>query len=422
MAQVDKAKQGEYAAKLQASLERSRDNQLQKEADKRATAVGTPRLFPDQIRGMEVRVPKQIIIEPTSRCNLACLGCPIFLETGYEPGDMDVGYFKSIVDRVVTEGLDNTTLVLFFNGEPLIHPRYTEMVQYVVDRKVPAYITTNGTIWNQELFELVMQPNSIYQLIVSIDGLFEEWSNSIEIARPGTIRKVLWRNMNRLLELRDFYAPEGWQDAEAAGDHSVRHSHVDLATKMVARGQDFAEVEKYVDYWLGRGTSYVCVGRMLDGDVDSRQRIHPCQYFDPNFMCVRWDGRVVACAYNEGMSNEDKAQLGHLPQDGSLVEFYNNPSYQQIRWEQEQGIFKDPCDTCGFNYTGMGWDGTVKFRDQQFTQLPISYHRDYYNEFYSLFDRRRGSSFKQATAMTAAFKGAEDARILAAASAEAESA
>ena len=401
---ADKDKMGDYARNLHTKFERSREAAIENAATKKEVAVGEPRLFPGQERGLETRIPKQIIIEPTSRCNLACMGCPIFRETGYPPGDMDLNYFKSIVDRVVAEGLDDTTLVLFFNGEPLIHPQYYEMVKYVIDRDVKCYITTNGTIWNEDLFNLIMQPNSCYQLIVSIDGLFEEWSNSIEIARPGTVRKVLKRNIDRLIDMRDAYADWIPQD----GDNDPRrHANIDLAIKSVHRGQDYQEIERMVDYWLRRGVSYVCIGKMLGESTHPKGRIYPCRYFDDMFLCVRWDGRVVACAYNEEMSNKDAAQLGHLDYTTSLVEFYNNERYRHLRLDQEAGKFHAPCDTCSFNYTGMGFDGAVKFRDPNLLKDEISYHSGYYNEFFSLHRKREGSNFKYEREVTRRYEDVE---------------
>ena len=313
---------------------------------------------------MERLVPKQIDIEVTSKCNLRCKFCPQWKE-GTHAQHMDFDLFRSIVDRVNFP----CTIVPWLNGEPLMHPRYTEMIRYITDRGLPAYITTNGTIWNDELFEHITDDTTVYQIIFSLDGLCDYKSRSIELARPGTDRVKVLQNIDRFIELKN--------KKEAA---------IDIALKICRRGQDFEEIENYIAYWLKRkGVSYVCVGRALIEDENDEMRVYPCQYSDNNFMVIKSDGRVVLCAYNDRMTNDPDLAVARIGiNDVPLLDIYNNDKITQFREEQRKGWFSGPCKTCGFAYTGQGFEGVVSFRDSSLLSGPVYYHQDYYNEFFSL--------------------------------------
>ena len=61
----------------------------------------------------------------------------------------------------------------------------------------------------------------------------------------------------------------------------------------------------------------------------------------------------------------------------------------KFRELQRNGVFPEPCDACGFAYTGTGFRGTVRFRNPLLGTELIHYSRDYYNEFYSLVHKAK---------------------------------
>ena len=279
---------------------------------------------------------------------------------------MDFDFFTSVIDRIDFD----CTVVPWLNGEPLMHPRYYEMIKYITDRDIPCYITTNGTIWNEDLFGHILQREgtSCYQIIFSLDGLWDEKSRSIEKARPGTDREVVRENIQNFLNLKIY-----------------NHSPIDTCVKICRRGQDYEEIEDYVIYWLQQpGIDFVCVGgALVDDDVDD-MRVYPCQYSDNNFMVIKSDQRVAFCAYNDEMTNNPDYAVGVLDKTTPLLDFYNNEKYTKFREDQRNGIFHEPCKSCGFAYTGHGIVGVVHFRREGVDFGPVYYHQDYYNQFFSL--------------------------------------
>jgi MoaA/NifB/PqqE/SkfB family radical SAM enzyme len=304
-------------------------------------------------------IPKQIDIEVTSACNLKCKFCPTLSEY-HKPEHIDPEFFKSIIDRVDFK----TVIVPWLNGEPLLHPDYAELTKYISKAKIPFYTTTNATIWNDEFFEHITDNDTMcYQLIFSLDGLWD--TNSIEKARPATNRKVVRENIERFIKLKN-----------------KKNPNLDLCLKICKRGQDYEEFEDYIDYWLNtEGVDFVCVGSPLVDDNVDNMRTYPCQYSDNNFMVIKPDRRVCFCAYNDEMTNNHDNKVGILDYKSNLLDFYNNEKFTEFRENQRKGIFHPVCQTCGFAYTGHGFEGVIYFRKHP--ERKVFYHQDYYNQFFS---------------------------------------
>ena len=309
-------------------------------------------------------IPKQYILEATNRCNLQCRYCPSVDNTGKFPvGDMDVELFKSIVDRIKEESPEST-VIPWANGEPFLHPKYLEMMEYLNNKGLRFYVTTNLTIWRENVLrELLIPGSGCYQLIVSMDGLFG--SGNIAKARPGTDENLLRDNLGKLFALKTELA-----------------SNTEIAVKICRRGQDYGEIERYVKYWLAHpDIDFVIVGDALVGENEDGMRTEPCQYFDDNFMVIRWNGQVAICAYCDKAINEMEGSYGTVGMTGSLLALYNNEDIAFRREEQNSGRFSSPCDTCPIAYTGIGYRGKVSFRDDPGTDY--WYQKDYYNQFFS---------------------------------------
>lgn len=304
--------------------------------------------------------PEQIIIETSAACQLRCVGCPINHDSG--KGFMSFNDVKSILDRIDFK----TTIIPWMNGEPLLHPEYAKILKEIVSKGFRAYITTNGMIWDEEVMQIMAADNSIYQVIFSLDGYF---GISQERVRPGSDYHRIVKN---ILRFRDLVVENG--------------GRTDVAVKICRRGQDQAEVERYISWWL-REVDYVCEGKMLDNDNAPLVRSTPCKYPDSKFMVIRADGRMVPCAYNNAVVNGNHFHWPNVFADrkAPIIAYYNDPILRQWRSDQDSGIFHGPCRTCGFAYTGEGFQGTIEFRDRTLdVRQAIYWHNDYYNQFYSL--------------------------------------
>lgn len=318
------------------------------------------------------RVPRNVTIETTSRCNLRCLGCPS-TRPGAPHLDMDFDFYKSIIDRI-----DFPTIVVpYANGEPTLHPQIYNIMDYTLKRNLRTYLTTNAMIFDEKLWTLCLTSPSYYQTIISLDGTPNIDSHSIELTRPGSNRRQILYNIAKYRAMK-----------------RELNSHTDLGLKICHRGQDWQEVEEYIAYWLmHEEVDFVIVGEMLSYDDTPGLRIHPCQYSDDVFMMIRADGTLALCMYNDRIINQGELPMGHLDKTTDLLEVYNNEAYTHFREDQRNGIFRGPCRTCGFAFTGSGFTGEIVFRDESLFSGKVYYHRDYYNHFFSKTQKIRKNSF-----------------------------
>jgi organic radical activating enzyme len=288
---------------------------------------------------------------------------------------METAFYCSVIDRIKMENF-KTVVIPWLNGEPLLHPDYARLIKYTSRAHLPQYITTNGTIWNDEFFEHITDEiSTVYQLIFSLDGLWT--TQCIEKARPGTDRKIVKETIKRFIKLK-----------------KKKNSKIDLCLKICKRGQDYEEIENYIYQWLNTdGVDFVCVGNALVDDNVNNMRVYPCQYSDNNFMVIKPDRRVCFCAYNDEMTNNPKNAVGKLDYKTPILKFYNNEKFTQFRKDQNKGNFPAICKKCGFAYTGYGFRGVLQFRKPRYNKNPIYYHQDYYNQFFSYTRKWKANTY-----------------------------
>src|SRR4026208_1936967 len=97
---------------------------------------------PEQAAAEDLGAPLYIAWQVTNECNLACLHC--IEESG--PGK---AFHDELSDeqvfQVLEQALDLEIPYLSFSGgEPMVHPRFFDMVEYVCRRNGQLKIETNG--------------------------------------------------------------------------------------------------------------------------------------------------------------------------------------------------------------------------------------------------------------------------------------
>lgn len=300
-----------------------------------------------------MKKPKQIIIEATQRCNLQCKYCPNL--TCNSALDMRLDMFKQIVDKIDDP---KATVIPWMNGEPMLHPDYDKMLEYVGKKGLRCYITTNGMIYRPEVVKIIRKYPSIYQIIISLDGFFQE---TIEKARPGS-------DYTKVIDSIQRYAS------------AFDDTGTDVAVKICERGQDWEEIERYIKFWLLE-VDFVIVGKRLGQINEIGMRQYPCQYFDNNFIVIRADGNLVPCAYHDDMVNGNAYPLGNIMDYETITEAYNNERYAALREAQNNHKFPSQCDKCSFAYTGSSFRGVVDLGVPYLDN--VYFHQDYYNQFFS---------------------------------------
>jgi MoaA/NifB/PqqE/SkfB family radical SAM enzyme len=143
-------------------------------------------------------LPAYLQIEPVGQCNLRCQMCPIqFRADGPPHGPlafMPFETFTRLIDR--WEGL--AELHLQGLGEPLMHPRFFDMVRYAAGRGIEVSTNSNLTLLNARRAALCVT-SGLAWLHVSIDGATAATYERIRV-RARFDRVVA--NLEGLLEAR----------------------------------------------------------------------------------------------------------------------------------------------------------------------------------------------------------------------------
>jgi SynChlorMet cassette radical SAM/SPASM protein ScmF len=201
-------------------------------------------------------------------CNLRCRHCwitPRFVDGQPDPGDViDVEGLRAAVAEAKTLGLHNAKLT---GGEPLLHPRYVEIVDMLTAEGLGLDMETNGTLMTAELAHHLKEKTNVGFISVSIDGTdaathdaFRGVDGAYEAALRGLDHLVTagYKNCQVIMSVHHGNVGQMEDVMQLATDHgaaSVKFSPVSSTGRGIAmheRGEalDFEELlalSRYVD-------------------------------------------------------------------------------------------------------------------------------------------------------------------------------
>jgi MoaA/NifB/PqqE/SkfB family radical SAM enzyme len=134
-------------------------------------------------------------IEIDQRCNLKCIMC--FRESGITSNEfMTLEYFKDVVDKL-GPGLCEVWPHGF--GEPMIHPQFFEMMEYLKEKGIMWSVATNGTYLNSENNKKLLETGAKTVRISMDAGKREEY----ERIRVGADFNLVMAGIMDLIRQRD---------------------------------------------------------------------------------------------------------------------------------------------------------------------------------------------------------------------------
>ena len=336
------------------------------------------------MRGDEDR-PRKVYVEPTNACNLACATCV------RHSWDEPEGFMEWATFRAVADGLEPGGTVAFMGlGEPLLHPRFPEMVRLAKERGLRAEVTTNALLLDDAMAAALLAVG-LDQLVVSIDGANAEAFGRV---RSGASLERVVENVRRLHDAR---GPNYGPGTQIGVEFVAMRSNVDelpglgrLAAQLGATFIIVSNVLAYTEDLVGE-TLYDHNAGSLSGAVTTaaprwrlpafdwdRQlgaalgealarsgpvaffgadpeatRSH-CPFVEADACAVAWHGGVSPCppllhTYSCFVRGREKRMLrgevGRLP-DEELAAIWAKPDYASFRDRVRRFDFP-PCTDCG---------------------------------------------------------------------------
>jgi radical SAM protein with 4Fe4S-binding SPASM domain len=297
-------------------------------------------------------LPSRAWIELTDYCNLRCPLCPNQALPKEAKGFIAWDLYKKIIDQLSGEVFD---LNLFHRGEPLLHPKVIEMIEYGRQKDISCRIHTNATLLSESLSQRLLD-SGLDMLSFSFDGAqppdyeknrfparFEETLEKIKTflalkkergqPRPVTILQMIRTN-------------------PADPDQQLKKFLASLRTLGLNR-----VVFRRPHNWGG------AIG-LPAGSPLSPEPLSACT-FPWYALVVYWNGRVGPCPQDFF----SRIILGDLNKQ-SVREVWNGPVMEKLRADladRQYGLLK-PCDQCD------------RPRRQTFSGVPLEYIKTFLKE------------------------------------------
>lgn len=323
-------------------------------------------------------LPRFVQIEPVGQCNLRCRMCPIQFRPdggpGRPPAFMPYEAFRGLVDQFT--GM--TELQLQGMGEPMLHPRFFDMVTYAAARGIAVSTNTNLTVLSERRADECVR-SGLARIHVSLDAATAESYEYIRVrarfdrvvrnlrrlmaakARLGSSRPdvqvvtvVMRRNLHELSGLVALAHDLG------IATISVQHLCHDFTESTLPERyrsmREFVESETLDREDPGRVESYFEEARQAAGELGVALRL-PNLKARPHGVSVSgrqrcdwpWRGAYVSFEGNAMpccmVATPDRVNFGNMRFEG-VEAVWNNAAYQAFREGLERGPPPEVCAGC----------------------------------------------------------------------------
>lgn len=274
--------------------------------------------------------PPMVMIDTTTRCNLACTHCPnsaLSIDKSWV-GDIDEELYKKLIDEIARENV-NTVVRPFDGGEPLMLKKIEAYIKYAKEAGIQyVSINTNGQLLSEKRAIKLLE-SKLDHLEVSIDAFSAETYQKI---RNSDRYENLVENILRLDALRKRLNASLRIDVSFVEQSGNRHE-ANLFENFWENKIDVVSIRPLHQH---HGLVENCGTTMK-----SHTYRHPCPYLW-NRIIVNHDGRVRFC------ENDWKGEhaVGNANTQ-SLKEIWHGEAYTKLRSSHVEGTFDHPyCFGC----------------------------------------------------------------------------
>jgi len=145
-----------------------------------------------------MKLPTYIQLEPVGQCNLRCQMCAIQFRRDGTPHGPPAFMEWELFVRILEDLPSLSELHLQGLGEPMMHPRFFDMVAYAVGRGITVTTNSNATLLTQRRAERCVT-SGLSMLHVSVDGATEGTYQGIRI---GASFARVRRNLGHLRDAK----------------------------------------------------------------------------------------------------------------------------------------------------------------------------------------------------------------------------
>ena len=284
------------------------------------------RLYPERL--ITAPFPTYVLIEPASVCNLRCPMCfqvdRSFTRKPYM-GLMDLDMYKNVIDQLF-EG-ETGALTMGSRGEPTMHPKLSEMVDYAAGKFYELKLITNATRLTEALSHSILASGTNI-IVFSVDA--HEKALYEEIRVNGDFDEV-YGNIIRFHQIRDKYYSNSPIVTRIAGVKVRAEQDADAFTSFWGKIADEVAMKDAYERW----DTY--------NNNPHPELTKPCRQVWER-MYIWFDGTVNPCdADYKSMLTPGNVKLA------PIREIWHGSNLERIRSCHSTGKRGSltPCDRCG---------------------------------------------------------------------------
>lgn len=284
-------------------------------------------------------------IEPTTSCNLRCPECPTGMQSlSRSKGTMTLDVFSKILDKLSP---DLIYLTLYFQGEPLLNPHFTHMVQLARKHRIFVATSTNGHFLNDRNVDEIIK-SGLNHLIISVDGIdqqtYEQYrvKGDLQTVTDGIKRLVVAKKAAKsktpFIELQFIVMRHNEHQIPQMREFA-KQSGVDQLSFKSAQVYNF-DTKSSIIPTLKSKSRY---RQTSDGKWVTARKIRNRCHRIWSSLVITWDGKAVPCCYDKNADHE----TGNLLEE-SLSEIWKNKRYISFRRQVlENRSANEICRNCG---------------------------------------------------------------------------
>ncbi len=290
-------------------------------------------------------LPVSLSFEPTTSCNLRCPECPSGLRSFTRPTGMaERSFFEKTIEEI---NKDIIYLIFYFQGEPYLHPQFTDLVRFASSKNIYTATSTNAHYLTDEKAKATIE-SGLDRLIISIDGttqdVYEQYrvGGKLDKVIEGAKRIVKWKKELKSktpLVVFQFLVVKPNEHQTEEVKKLAKEVGVDDVWFKTAQVYDYEndpnnlipENKKYSRYTLNTEGRNTPKNKMMN---------HCWKLWHANV--ITWDGLVVPCCFDKDAQH----RLGDLKTE-SFKEIWHSSSYKSFRKKLLKGRKEiDICSNC----------------------------------------------------------------------------
>ena len=307
------------------------------------------------------RFPQTIQIEATSRCNLRCPSCSHSREAG-NGQHLGADELRELLRRLPRLP---ARMVLSGIGEPLVNPRFFDLVDILAERRIQCHFYTNGTLLTTRKGEEIIARPNIFKVEISCDGAcketfeelrpgadFDRWTRAVrefaaKAREAGRQRRRLRVGALTVLTKRTLGEIEGI--IRLAADLGFEHITIldaipvdDVAASLCASQAEYSTVCPEDLSALGRTVGIEVFFELRREQTPPKASVRCLQPWE--YVFIRAGGDVAPCC---ALFGSDKAAvMGNLFQD-SFADVWHGARFREFRRTSSLGT-NPLCQTCPY--------------------------------------------------------------------------